>query len=135
MKTAKEKLRKVLLEGVYEDAYIDQHRREGSERRVEAKRWLNVNKNENLFASNAFDERSLFETLVAKLYELGATKVLVSNIYDEPTRFKSEGGEYADTLFIQADEGTLQSIKNYVDEDFYPDESDIENGELRLWWD
>lgn len=67
---------------------------------MEALSWLKTNKNEYCFASNKFKDKRQILALVKKLYKLGAVKIEIDNIMDEPERIEDEGGPYADTLLV-----------------------------------
>lgn len=107
---------------------------ERSEKRFEALQWLKENKNESAFASNYFGETSTALHTVSKLYDLGANKVEVTHIYDEPSRIRSEGGPYADTLIVHMPESiSLDLVEHLIR--IRPDEICVKDDYIELWWD
>lgn len=114
---------------------------------MEALVWLKGNKNEYCFASNKFKDKKDILSLVKKLYKLGATKIEVDNIMDEPERIKEEGGPYADTLYVYLPENKNEraDLKAAM---FKTRPDEISSGKIslnkinwdkddmiRLWWD
>jgi hypothetical protein len=69
-------------------------------KKAEALNWLKSNHNPTALASNRFAETVHAIQFVEKLYELGAVRVSVIDILDEPERFEDEGGPYARSLLV-----------------------------------
>lgn len=114
--------------------------------KIEALVWLNANKNDSAFASNRFGKTQNAIDFVKKLYAAGAEKVVVTNILDEESRIKSEGGPYADTLLVTLPEDMLKraAIINIFNEEvsncYFGGEEEIEEDdglirEYEFWWD
>lgn len=100
----------------------------------EALEWLRRNHNPSALASDRFGETSNAIKFVETLYELGADKVLVVGIMDEPDRVEEEGGPYATSLIVE-----LPNDKEKRDKiiEFYKKEmveQGIEEGEGILEW-
>ena len=66
----------------------------------EAANWITTNGNFAPFASNQFSSRKQAVEFVRNLYRLGATKIYVVNIMDDPEHIHYEGGPYADALYV-----------------------------------
>jgi len=103
-----------------------------SDRRESAKEWVLRNNNPYCFASNYWD-KSQFLEFVEQLLTLGAI-VEVGGIYDEPWRIKEEGGEYAETLFVTIPAQANPEIQALI-ESHGPDDMEITNNVIRVWWD
>jgi|SRR5271157_2796009 hypothetical protein len=106
---------------------------------MEALEFLTNSNNSSAFASNYFGDTETALAFVKRLYEAGAVKVEVDNIYDEDWRIDREGDAYADTLFIHLpeDKGKRLDIMQVACAS-RPDEIDDDwNGDepIRLWWD
>ena len=100
----------------------------------EALEWLRHNKNPSALASDRFGETANAIKFVEKLYELGALKVNVIGILDEPERIEEEGGPYATALIAdlpQDSENRDKLIEFYKKE---MEEQGIEEGEGILEW-
>src|SRR4051794_3459712 len=100
----------------------------------EALEWLKTNKNPSALASDRFGEIANASKFVESLYELGALKVNVIGILDEPERIEEEGGPYATALIIELpkdNEKRDKLIKFYKKE---MEEQGIEEGEGILEW-
>jgi hypothetical protein len=100
----------------------------------EALEWLRNNKNPSALASERFGETANAIIFVEKLYELGALKVNVIGILDEPERIEEEGGPYATTLIVEIppdNEKRDKLIEFYKTE---MKEQGIEEGEGILEW-
>lgn len=67
----------------------------------EALEWLKNNNNPSALASDRFGDTINAIKFVEKLYELGAVKVSVDCIWDEPDRIEREGGAYAVSLLVE----------------------------------
>ena len=67
----------------------------------EALEWLENNNNPSALASDRFGDTINAIKFVEKLYELGAVKISVDCIWDEPERIKIEGGAYAVNLLVE----------------------------------
>lgn len=109
----------------------------------EARAWLTANPNESALASNRFGDTENAKRFIEHLYNMGAVYVGVFNIYDEPWRIESEGGPYADTLYVLTPEDDPDTSKELADialaeggpEGVRPDEIWLEPGVLYFWWD
>ncbi|WP_066253894.1 hypothetical protein [Neobacillus drentensis] len=100
----------------------------------EALEWLKNSNNPSALATNRFGETENAIKFVDKLYELGATKVNVIGILDEPERIEDEGGSYATSLIVDLPQEN--EIRNKIIE-FYKkemEEQGIEEGEGILEW-
>lgn len=106
---------------------------------MEALEFLENSNNRHAFASNHFGETENALKFVKELYEAGAVKIEVENIYDEEWRIESEGDAYADTLFIHLPEDKAKRLDVMsVACQSHPDEMDDDwnsNEPIRLWWD
>jgi len=106
---------------------------------MEALSWLKNSKNHSAFASNYFGDTQSALEFVERVYEAGAIKIEVDNIYDEEDRILREGDAYADTFLIHlpADKGKRLDVMSVVcasrpdeiDDDWNSDEP------IRIWWD
>jgi len=114
--------------------------------KVEALSWLQSNLNTSPLAGNRFDKEEAID-FVQTLYRLGCTKVYVTNIYDEESRIRDNGGPYADTLIaelpqdrhkkreifaIYRQEERLDDFESQFENEV---DYDYEETELRFWWD
>ena len=110
----------------------------------EALNWLKNNNNPSALASNRFGETINAIKFVEKLYELGAVKVSVTGIWDEPERIEEEGGPYGSTLIVELpqDKNKREKILEVYNEEI--EENDLNDGEeseglskdiLAFWWD
>ncbi|HLO13062.1 MAG TPA: hypothetical protein VK190_12710, partial [Pseudoneobacillus sp.] len=100
----------------------------------EALEWLKSNNNPSALASDRFGETVNAIKFVGELYEIGALKVSVIGILDEPERIEDEGGPYATTLIVdlpQDNERRIKIIEFYKNE---MEEQGIEEGEGILEW-
>ena len=100
----------------------------------EALEWLKNNNNPSALASDRFGENENAVQFVETLYELGALKVSVIGIFDEPERIEDEGGPYATHLIVDLPddiEKRNKIIKFYKNE---MREQGIEEGEGILEW-
>ncbi|WP_312471348.1 hypothetical protein [Neobacillus sp.] len=100
----------------------------------EALEWLKSNNNPSALASDRFGETANSIKFVEKLYELGALKVNVIDILDEPERIEDEGGPYATSLIVDLPQD--QEKRNRII-DFYKieiEEQGIDEGEGILEW-
>lgn len=118
---------------------LDQN--EHLEPQYEAIEWLESNPNPYALAGNRFYSTEDAIAFVEKLYEAGATEVIVTSIYDEDWRIKAEGGPYADTLIVHLPQDSEKRKKLFeisndeaVREGFSP-ERDVGQETLLLWWD
>jgi hypothetical protein len=94
---------------------------------VEARKWLAVHWRE--FAVNAFATGA--EAFVQRLYDLGATKVLVTEIEDFGR------GPSSDTLYVTLPPkgARRERLLNFIQNDGQPDELHLAGNTLRVWWD
>jgi len=100
----------------------------------EALEWLYSNNNPSAFATNRFEETDAAIKFVEKLYELGAQKVSVIGILDDPELIEDEGGPYAESLIVELpkdNEKRNNIIKFYKKE---MEDQGIEEGEGILEW-
>lgn len=100
----------------------------------EALEWLENNNNPSALATDRFGETIHAIKFVEKLYELGALKVSVIGILDEPERVEEDGGPYASSLIVELpkdNESRNKIIEFYKKE---MDEQGIEEGEGILEW-
>ena len=100
---------------------------------VEAIEYFKKSKNSGGFASDVFDMKESLQ-MVKELYEAGANKVYVGELYTEPYRIKDEGDIYAATLFVVVDKSKASKVKDVIIK-YSPDEYNIEKGIIRIWWD
>jgi hypothetical protein len=101
---------------------------------VEALEWLRGNNNPSALASDRFGETVNAIEFVEKLYELGALKVSVIGILDEPDRLEDEGGPYATSLIVDLPQDN-EKRNNIIE--FYRKEMEeqvVEEGEGILEW-
>lgn len=111
--------------------------------RLEARRWLNRNKNKHAFAGNRFADNKETLQFVENLYENGAIEVIVDNIFKERWRIKENGGPYADTLIVLVPQDNVQKEKliqisrnEYnLSSAGFEDVIDDEHTVMILWWD
>ncbi|MEH7094933.1 hypothetical protein [Neobacillus vireti] len=101
---------------------------------AEALAWLKRNHNPSAFASNRFGETVNAIQFVEKLYELGAVKVSVIDILDEPERMEEEGGPYAASLLVDLppDNQSRNKIIEFYKKEM--EEQGIGEGEGILEW-
>ena len=100
----------------------------------EALEWLKNNNNPSALASDRFGETANAIKFVEYLYELGAQKVNVIGILDEPERIEEEGGPYATALIVELPPDIEKRDKLI---EFYKKEmkeQGIEEGEGILEW-
>lgn len=108
---------------------------------VEGIKFLENNKNLSPLAGNKFQNKENALAFVKKLYELGATKVLVDGILAEPERIRKEGGPYADTLLVTlpTELDKRAQLFRFIEENQDPDyaEKIEDTGQTTetLWWD
>jgi len=108
----------------------------------EAREWLSQNASEHCFAGNRFlDTREALD-FANRLYELGAVKVWVDNILDEPYRIRENGGPYADTFIVDLPEDPAARAKLYEVFKYELEERQgleleryTEEDALIFWWD
>ncbi|WP_066061401.1 hypothetical protein [Neobacillus soli] len=99
----------------------------------EALEWLTTNKNPSALASDRFGETANAIKFVEKLYELGALKVNVIGILDEPERIEEEGGPYATALIVELpQEDKREKLIQFYKKEM--EEQGIEEGEGILEW-
>lgn len=106
---------------------------EGREVSIPYKDFFKGNKNRHPFVwfNNAKDAL----TFMGKLEKLGATDIVITNVYDEEWRIKEEGGAYADAVNFKVPEGKKDEILKFVKSE-KPDELDeVSPGVWRAWWD
>jgi hypothetical protein len=108
----------------------------------DARQWLNDNLNPHCFAGNRFYDKQEALDFVNRLYELGAVRVWVDNILDEPYRLREEGGPYADTLIVELPEDRLARAKLHEVFEYELHERQgldlepcTEDDTLIFWWD
>lgn len=110
----------------------------------EALEWLKNNNNPSALASDRFGETANAIKFVEKLYELGAKKINVIGIMDEPERVQEEGGAYASTLLVEIpnDAEKREKILEVYNKEI--EENGLNEGEefqgwheniLAFWWD
>ncbi|MGG3890701.1 hypothetical protein [Metabacillus fastidiosus] len=100
----------------------------------EALEWFKNNNNQSALASDRFGETVNAVKFAEKLYELGAIKIDVIGILDEPERIEDEGGPYDTSLIVnlpQDNEKRNKIIEFYKKE---MEEQEIEEGEGILEW-
>ena len=68
--------------------------------RYEARQWLAANRNPSALASNRFATTAAGRAFVDSLYRLGAAKVEVTNVQEESSRLREDGGPYSDALLV-----------------------------------
>lgn len=109
----------------------------------EALDWLRENKNESALASNRFGETRNAVRFVEALYSSGARLVIVpeeSITADEDT-MKSEGGPYADALFVTLPEdedkrrAVIALCQKELKREGFKLEEGMSNEQIYLWWD
>jgi hypothetical protein len=100
----------------------------------EALEWLRHNQNPSALASDRFGDTANANKFIEKLYELGALKVNVIGILDEPERIEEEGGPYATALIVDLpqDEDKRYKISKFYKKEM--EEQGIEEGEGILEW-
>ena len=100
----------------------------------EALEWLKNNNNPSALATDRFGETIHAIKFVEKLYELGAIKVSVIGILDEPERVEEEGGAYASSLIVELpkDAENHNKIMEFYKKEM--EEQGIEEGEGILEW-
>lgn len=112
----------------------------------EALKWLKNNKNSSALASNRFGKIINAIKFVEKLYKLGAVKVSVIDIWDEPERVEEEEGSYASSLLVELpqDIKKREEILKTYNKEIKEHELNESNGEelkawdeniLDFWWD
>jgi len=79
----------------------------------DAREWLAQNGNPRSFAGNRFYDNKEALGFVDRLYELGAVKVWVDNILDEPYRLREQGGPYADTFIVELPDDSTARARLY----------------------
>lgn len=109
---------------------------------MEARAWLQQNRNPSPLASNRFSSPALALAFVEQLYQAGAIDVLIVEPLDEPERLRREGGPYADRLLVRLPADCRQRNELYQ---IYADELGIDMAAptpvpddlavLLLWWD
>ncbi|MDD3646880.1 MAG: hypothetical protein PHS44_00045 [Candidatus Dojkabacteria bacterium] len=111
------------------------------DKNTEASKWLQGNNNPSALASNRFGTTQKALVFVEKLYELGAQKVLIDNIFNEESRIESEGGPYADSIIVELPTDPDKRTKLYelynaeaLNEGFEETEDDGADS-LTFWWD
>lgn len=110
----------------------------------EALEWLKSNNNPSALASDRFGETINGIKFVEKLYELGAAKVSVIGVMDEPERVEEEGGAYASTLLVELPNDTekreriLEIYNKEIEENELNEGEEFEGWDentLAFWWD
>lgn len=108
----------------------------------EALEWLKGNNNPSALSSNRFGNTLNAIEFVDKLYDLGAVKVSVGGIFDEPERIEEEGGPYATSLMVELPnnpekrEKVIELYNKEAEELGYDKVKDYEITEiLEFWWD
>jgi hypothetical protein len=113
----------------------------GLSKQYEALGWLEDNPNEYASAGNRFEDSQDAKEFIQNLYDLGATQVFITGIFDEEWRIKEEGGPYADTLIVTlpADSDKREAIIKIYREEYereYGEEAtDLIGDTLYFWWD
>lgn len=109
----------------------------------EALQWLNATNNPAALASNRFDNTADAIEFVENLYELGATKVTISEacIYNSQEVIDEEGGPWADGLVVELpiesdkrDAVTAVLRKEAIAEGV-PDHDPPYDNRVFVWWD
>lgn len=99
---------------------------------VEASEYFSKTKNESAFASNRFGATKTAAKWAEKIKELGCEKLLVTGLFAEADRQKSEGDVYADTFFIfKPSEACMEYLKKCRKDEFDEEAPGI----FRIWWD
>lgn len=110
----------------------------------EALEWLIGNNNLSALASDRFGETINAIKFVEKLYELGAVKVSVVGIWNEPERIEKEGGPYASTLLVELPNDTkkreriLKIYNKEIEENGFDEDEEFEGCNeniIEFWWD
>lgn len=109
---------------------------EAREASIPYQKFFKGNKNRGgAFASGAFGSTKEAFNWMSKLEKLGATDIVITNVYDEAWRIKEEGGAYADAVFFDVPEDKKDAVLKFVKSE-KPDELDeVRTGTWRVWWD
>ncbi|MBR0598494.1 hypothetical protein [Sinanaerobacter chloroacetimidivorans] len=105
-------------------------------KKFEALEWLKNNKNLSALASNRFGKTVNAIKFVERLYKLGAVKVSVIGIWDEPERVEEEGGPYASSLLVELPQDIKKReeiLKTYNKEIKEHDLNESNGEELKVW--
>jgi len=111
---------------------------------VEALEWLKKNNNISAFSSDRFGETSNTIEFVENLYRIGAVKVNVGGIWEEPERIEEEGGPYASILLVELPEDPerrekILDIYNMEIKKYELNEGEefegVSKNILAFWWD
>ena len=108
----------------------------------EAREWLTDNPNQRALVGNRFIDSREALIFVNLLYELGAVRVRIDNIYDETERIREQGGPYADTLIVELPDDNAARARLYelfehelAEKQGLDLEPYIGHDELHFWWD
>jgi hypothetical protein len=104
----------------------------------DASYWIGFNPNTHGFASNRFDNRAEALKFVKQLKDFSAEKVEVGGVLDEPWRMQSEGGPYADTLYVTIPKSKeLEFVSKYgrLSDEFGKKSESKKLVTYRMWWD
>lgn len=99
-----------------------------------ARDWFRGNQHAHPLASNRFHGRSDAEAFLEEMYRLGAVRVLVGNVTDEP----EDGGQYADLLVaeIPFDLPVMDAFLKLWEKEFgRMDDYQASSTLLYFWWD
>lgn len=109
---------------------------ESREVSIPYKDFFKGNKNKHgAFAGAAFGTTKEALDWMTKLERLGATNIIIAEIYDEEWRVKEEGGAYADAVKFTVPDAKKDEILKFVKQK-KPDELDeVSSGLWRAWWD
>jgi hypothetical protein len=109
--------------------------------KYEARAWLAANRNPSALASNRFGETEVAAAFVDSLYQMGAESVYVVNVEDDSSWIRTEGGPYADALWIRLPGDPQMRARIFAiderearHEGFDPDR-DQGQQYLFFWWD
>jgi hypothetical protein len=127
MKTTKE-----LIEALRAVARIFESR----EVSIPYKEFFRGNKNRHgAFAGAAFDSTKQALAFMDKLASLGATEIVITNVYDEDWRIKEEGGAYADAVNFKVPDEKKDEILKFVKSKKPNELDEVSSGVWRAWWD
>lgn len=120
-----------------EQALADQLPSDGPEARA----WLASSPSPGGLAGNRFANSTEALAFVDQLYALGAVKVFVDGIYQEPDASQRSAGPYADSLVIILPDDTAARQKLFAlaaaeaEREGFKPERDRGQSKLLLWWD
>lgn len=82
--------------------------------KYEARGWLAANHNPYPFASNRFHGKAAAIAFIDSLYALGADTVYVASVEEDSSWVRSEGGPYADALWVRLPTGAAQRARLFA---------------------